>query len=181
MSNMFRVIAASLTVAAFLMPLSGTAQNRPDFSGNWVLVKATTMGGRTTGKSGTAKASGEIPTTSTTISGAAFNCGTECMIVQKGQTLTVDGAHLALNSKPAPAITLPLDGHQASVVNSFSPDSPRKIPVTAKWNSDKLEIASSTGSHTITQLISIEATQLVVVTSINIETEGPLTLKYMKK
>jgi len=93
--------------------------------------------------------------------------------------LTVDKAHLASHPTPAPAVTLHLDGRQTSVVDSFSPR--REIPVTAKWNGDKLEITSSTGLHTITQLVSIEATQLVVVTSVNIEADQPVTFKYKKK
>jgi hypothetical protein len=177
----FRAILAGLVAVAVLVPVSGTAQRRPDLSGHWVLVTATTTGGRTKEKSGTPKASGEVPTTSTTVSGAAFNCGSECTILQKGPTLTVDQAHLGSNPKPAPAVTLSLDGSQTSVIDSFNPDSPRKIPVTAKWDGSKLEITSATGSHAYTQLVSIEAAQLVVVTSINIEGGQPLTLRYKKK
>jgi len=179
MSKMFREIVASLVAVAVLVPLSGAAQRPPDLSGHWVLVTATTAVARTTGRPGTPQASGEVHTTSNTASGAAFNCGSECTIVQKGQMLTVDKAHLDSSPTPAPAVTLRLDDHQLSVVDSFSPK--RKIPVTAKWNGDKLEITSSTGSHTITQLVSIEATQLVVVTSVDIGTVSPVTFKYTKK
>jgi hypothetical protein len=178
MSKMFREIVASLVAVAVLVPLSGAAQRPPDLSGDWVLVTATTPAARTIGRSGTPQASGEVHTTNT-VSGAAFNCGSECTIVQKGQMLTVDKAHLASHPTPAPAVTLHLDGRQTSVVDSFSPR--REIPVTAKWNGDKLEITSSTGLHTITQLVSIEATQLVVVTSVNIEADQPVTFKYKKK
>lgn len=180
MPKMFREIAASLVAVAVFVPLSGAAQRRPDLSGHWVLVTATSPADRTTGRSGTPQASGEVHTTSNTVSGAAFNCGSECTIVQKGQMLTVDeGAHLASRPTPAPAVTLHLDGRQMSVVDSFNPR--REIAVTAKWNGDKLEITSSTGLHTITQLVSIEATQLVVVTSVNIEADQPVTFKYKKK
>jgi hypothetical protein len=179
MSKMFREIVASLVVVAVFVPLSGAAQRRPDLSGHWVLVTATIAAARTRGRPGTPQASGEVPTTSNTVSGAAFNCGSECTIVQKGQMLTIDNAQLALSPTPAPAVTLHLDGHQTSAVDSFSPR--REIPVTAKWNGDKLEITSSTGSHTITQLVSIEAGQLVVVTSVNIEADQPVTFKYKKK
>ena len=177
----FRAILAGLAAVAVLVPVSGTAQRRPDLSGHWVLVTATTTGGRTKEKSGKPKASGEVPATSTTVSGAAFNCGSECTIFQKGPTLTVDQAHLGSNPKPAPAVTLPLDGSQTSVIDSFNPDSPRKIPVTAKWNGSKLEITSATGSHAYTQLISLEGTQLVVVTSSDFEAAQPVTFKYKKK
>ena len=179
MSKMFRPIVASLVAVAVLVPVSGAAQRKPDLSGHWMLVTATTTGGRTKEKSGTPKASGEVPTTSNTVSGAAFNCGSECTIVQKGQMLTVDKAHLATRPTPAPAVMLHLDGRQTSVVDSFSPR--RDIPATAKWNGNKLEITSSTGSHTVTQLVSIEATQLVVVTSVNINGDQPVTFTYKKK
>jgi len=179
MVEMFRAIVASLVAVAVFVPLSGVAQRRPDLSGNWVLVTATTTGSRTTGKSETPKASGEVPTTSTTISGAAFNCGTECTIIQKGQTLTVDKALLASRPTPALAVTLHLDGHQMSVVDSFNP--PREIPVMAKWNGTRLEITTSTGSHAYNQLISLERTQLVVVTSSNFGADQPVTFRYKKK
>jgi hypothetical protein len=42
-------------------------------------------------------------------------------------------------------------------------------------------LTSSTGSHTVTQLLSIEKEQLVVVTSIDIETVPRVTFKYKKK
>ncbi|MBZ5499623.1 MAG: hypothetical protein LAP85_24760 [Acidobacteriia bacterium] len=189
MSKMFREIVASLVAVAVLVPLSGAAQRPPDLSGHWVLVTATAFaGGRGTGRPGTPQASGEVHTTSTTVSGAAFNCGTECTIVQKGQMLTVDKAHLASRPTPAPAVTLHLDGRQTSVIDSFAatfkggPTNPRReIPVTAKWNGDTLEITSSTGLHTFTQLLSIEEKQLVVVTLIDIESAPPVTFKYKKK
>ena len=178
----FRVILVCVVAVSVLVPKSGVAQRRPDLSGNWVLAKATSAGGgRTKEKSGSPKASGEVPTTSTTVSGAAFNCGSECTIIQKGQTLTVDKGYLASMPTPAPAVTLQLDGHQASVIDSFNPNPRRPIPVTAKWNSDKLEIISSTGAHTITQLVSIEGAQLVVVTSSNFEGAQPVTFRYKKK
>jgi len=62
----FRAILAGMAAVAVLVPVSGTAQRRPDLSGHWVLVTATTAGGRTKEKPGTPKASGEVPTTSTT-------------------------------------------------------------------------------------------------------------------
>jgi len=176
----FRAILAGLMAASVLVPQSGAAQRRPDLSGNWVLVKATSAGGgRAKEKSGTPKASDEVYTTTTVVSGAAFNCGSECTILQKGQTLTVDKAHLASTPTPAPAVTLHLDGRQMSVVDSFSPS--REIPVMAKWNGDKLEITTSTGSHAYTQLISLEGTQLVVVTSSNFGADQPVTFRYKKK
>jgi hypothetical protein len=182
MSIKFRPIAAGLVAMAVILPVSGAAQRSPDLSGHWVLASATSAGGgRTKEKSERPESSAEVPTRSTTISGAAFNCGTECTIVQKGQMLTVEKAHLASSPALAPTVTLHLDGRQMSVIDSFNPNPRRPIPATARWNGDKIEITSSTGRHTITQLVSIEATQLVVVTSTDFDGDRPLTLRYKRK
>ena len=117
-------------------------------------------------------------------SGAPFNCGRECTIVHKGQTLRIDRAYLASDPTPAPAVTLQLNGRPRSVVDSFSPW--REIPATAQRIGDRLKISSSTsttsmGEYTITQFVFIEATQLVVVTSVNIDDFPPMTFRYKKK
>jgi hypothetical protein len=129
------------------------------------------------------EARSEHPVLANTVSGAPFNCGRECTIVHKGQTLRIDRAYLASSSTPAPAVTLQLDGRETSVVDSFSPN--RELPATAQWNGDQLKITSSIdcfrGACTITQLVSIEATQLVVVTSSNTDGNQPVTFRYKKK
>ena len=176
MSGMLR---AGLVGVLAMVPLSSAAQRPPNFTGDWVLVSATTSGTGGRGEAGTSKPSGERRTTSNTASGAAFNCGRECTIAHKGQTLTIDNALLAENPAAAPAVTLPLDGRQTAVVDSFNPG--RQIPATGKWNGDKLAITTSTGSIAFTQLLSIEAAQLVVVTSVNREGSSPLTLRYKRK
>ena len=43
------------------------------------------------------------------------------------------------------------------------------------------QITSATGSHTITQLVSIDAAELVVVTTIDIAAIQPVTFRYKKK
>jgi len=176
MSGMMKASVLGLLV---LVPVSGAAQSRPNFSGDWVLLSATTSATRGTGEAGTSTAGGEKRIRSNTASGAAFNCGRECSIVHKGQALTIEKALLALQTTPAPVVKLQLDGRQISVVNSFSPD--REIPVTAKWNGDKLEITSATGSGTVTQSLAIEAGQLVVVTSVHRHSAQPVTFRYKKK
>jgi hypothetical protein len=171
-ASMSGILRVSLVGVAVLVPLSGAAQSRPNLSGNWVLVSATASG---TGRG--ENSSGERPIKSNTASGAAFNCGRECTIVHKGQALTIDKALLASNPNPAPAVTLQLNGRQMSVLDSFNP--PREIPVTAKWNGNKLEITSTMGRMT-TQLVTVDASELVVVTSSG--TDGPrVTLKYKKR
>ncbi len=123
--------------------------------------------------------SGQTQTTLTTVSGAAFNCGRECTIVHKGQMLMIDEALLGSDKTVAPTVTLHLDGRKISVVDSFNPQ--REIPVTAMWNGERLEIISSTGSRTVTQSVTLEAGELVVVTAFNRDAARPVTFRYRKK
>lgn len=178
MSEMFRVMLATLGSLLVLTPLQGAAQRPPDFSGDWVLASATTTGGRATAQSGKSEA-GPTPIRSNAVSGAPLNCGRECRIVHKGQMLTIEKAFLASRQTSAPAVVLQIDGRQRSVVDAFSPS--REIPVTAKWNGAKLEVSGSTGAHTITQSVSVEGTELVVITSVNIDSASPVTFRYKKK
>jgi hypothetical protein len=123
-------------------------------------------------------ASAERPTKVNTASGAAFNCGRECTIVHRGLTLTINDALLASNPQAAPAVTLQLNGRQMSVLDSFNP--PAEIPATAAWKGNKLVITSSGTVRTTTQLLSIEASELIVITSTG--TDAPrVTLKYKKR
>lgn len=130
------------------------------------------------------EAPGEHRIATYTVSGAPFNCGRECTIVHKRETLEIDRAYLASSPTPAPSVTLQLDGRRRSVVDSFSPT--REIPATAQRIGDRLKITSSTmtslmGEYAITQFVFIEATQLVVVTSVNIDGSPPMTFRYKKK
>ena len=174
--TLMRNRAGSASVIVVVLLLVG-GQSAPNLSGDWVLATATASGGRSTGAGAAPQPAEERPTTSHTTSGAAFNCGRECRIVHKAQTLTVENALLASATSPAPAVTLQLNGQETSVVNSFGPGG--QIPTTATWNGAKLEIASKMGPMGITQVLSMEGTQLVVVTSGD---RGPrTTLKYKKK
>jgi hypothetical protein len=170
--NMPATSNGTLSVVLIFLPLIASAQSRPDFSGNWVLVSATATGTRG------GDSTDERPITSNTASGAAFNCGRECTLEHKEQAVMIDKALLGSNPDPAPAVTLQLNGREASVLDSFNP--PRKIPVTAQWNGNKLEIASKGLVRTITQLVSIEGSELVVVISSGSE-QPRVTLKYKKK
>lgn len=175
MSGMLRLRLVGMLV---IVPLTSAAQRTPTFSGDWVLVSATTSGAGGRGEAGSSKASGERPVMTNTASGAAFNCGRECTIVHKGQTLTIDKALLASNTTVAPAVTLQLDGRQTPVIDSFNPGG--KIPATATWNGEKLQITSA-GPSGLTQLLSMEAAQLVVVTSVAREGSSPVTFRYRRK
>jgi hypothetical protein len=173
-----RVLASAASLL-LLTPASGAAQRAPNLSGDWVLVSATTSGARSNEPTGASPPGGQTPTSTTTVSGAVFNCGRECTIVHKGGTLTVDKALLGSNTAAAPAVVLPFNGRQISVVDSFSPN--REIPATAKWTGNKLTITSSPGSHTVTQVLALEATRLVVVTSVGRPGAQPVTFTYKKK
>lgn len=185
------ILATLMSVAVLEWPsveaqpasAKGTArERRPDFSGNWVLIEGLVTGAtRDSAESSTPRR-----TSSTTVSGAAFNCGRECTIVHKGQVLTVTNAELADypgkdKSRPTPAVTVQLDGRERKVVDSFSPS--REIPATASWKGSKLEITSGTGSLVHNQLLSLEGKQLVVanVAQVNSERRGDVTYKYAKK
>jgi hypothetical protein len=156
-----------------VVAVPATAQRSPDLSGRWEFAGGITTSSRTS--------SDNTPrsTTSNTISGAAFNCGRECTILQKGQTLTIADAHLAARPNPAQAITIRIDGRPAAVTDTFSPS--RALSVTAKWNGEKLEVATASGAHTVRQTIYLDAKELVVVTAVEIGDIKPVTFRYRKK
>jgi len=177
-------VLVSLVVVSVLLPRPEASQRQPDFSGHWVLAEAL-VSGATRGSSGTRAASGGVPTTTNTISGAPFNCGRACTITHKGQALTIDHAQLADyvgrdKSRPTPAVTLRLDGREITVVNSFNPH--LQIPVTATWHGDRLQIDSRRDPVARTQSLSLEGEHLVVVsvTHLNGERRSELTFRYKK-
>jgi len=176
-------VLGSLSVEAQSASARAAApQRRPDFSGQWVLVEALVTGATR----GSEESSAPRHTSSNTISGAAFNCGRECTIAQKGLALTIQNAELADypgkdKSRPTPPVTLQMDGVQRTVVDSFSPS--RQLPVTATWQGNKLQITSGTGSLVQTQSLSLEAKQLVVVNvaQVNGDRGSEVTFKYQQK
>ncbi len=184
-------LASSMTVipvsALVLLSVTGAAQSRPNFSGSWVLVQALRSGpSRGESQPAPAVVSAKIDT----ISGAAFNCGRQCTITHKGQTLTVDSAQLREvpgqdKSFRAPVVTLDLDGRQATVIDSSDPIPPyRTIPVIAKWQGTSLQVESDLRSDPLftTQSLSLEGTQLVVVSVrfLNGQRHSEVTLRYAK-
>jgi len=173
MFEALRPVLATLIALLVFVPDRGAAQRPPDLSGDWVLVSATSSGGRLRGGAEVPTARGEQRISANTVSGAPFNCGRQCTIIHKGRTLTVDRAYLASNATPAPTVMLQLDGRQRSVVDSFSPS--REIPATAQWAGDRLKITSSTPTSLRGELT------FVVVTSVNIDGDAPVTFKYKKK
>ena len=171
-----------------LLTVKPEAQRRPDLSGQWELVEALVTGATRDG------VASDQPrrTTSTTISGAPFNCGRGCTIVQKGQTLTIENAQLAGDpgkdkGQGPPSVTLHLDGRQTKVVDSFNWQAPRELPVTARWDGNKVRVESvdhgAFATLTWTQLLSLEDEHLVVVTTANRDGESGwgTTFRYRRK
>jgi hypothetical protein len=185
MSRFPPAIAISFLSAARVFPMPGEAQRRPNLSGHWTLVEALASG---PGRDSTDRAATARPTMSTTISGAPFNCGRECTITHRGQTLTIANAQLAEypgkdKSQPTPAVTLHLDGRQTEVVDSFSPS--RQLPVVARWEGNAVRIESRTQESSVVwiQVLRLEGAQLVVVssTTINGEARAQTTFTYRRK
>lgn len=182
-----RMVCATAGVLA-LLTVEPEAQRLPNLSGHWELVEALATG---PGRDGTVSDKPR-PTTSTTISGAPFNCGRGCTIVQKGQTLTIDNAQLADipgrdKTRPPPSMAFHVNGQQMKVVDSYNWDPPREMPVTARWDGDKVRIETvdhgAMATLTWTQLLSLEDGQLVVVTT-SIRDGQPrsgTTFRYRKK
>jgi hypothetical protein len=65
------------------------------------------------------------------------------------------------------------------VIDPFNPG--RGIPVTGQWFGDPLKVTSPSNRITRTQLLSLEASQLVVVTSADVERDEPVTFRYKRK
>lgn len=174
---MTRVRSRIISAAAgglVLLSTSGLAQRQPNFSGQWELVEALASG---PGRDGTAS---DQPrrTTSTTISGAPFNCGRGCTIVHKGQTLTVARAQLA-GAEPSavPSITLQLDGRETKIVDSFNP--PSELSVIARWQGGGLEVETRSGGP-LRQTLTIDKNELLVATTNERQGTGT-TFRYRKK
>lgn len=178
-----RPLLAALISASLVVPLMAQTRRPPDFSGNWVWVESRVSGA---GRSGETPADGTRSSVHTS-SGAAFNCGRECTIMQKGTTLTIDNAQLAdyKGKDPAertPPVTFQIDGREAEVVDSFNP--PRKLTAATKWDGNKLQITSGSRSSSFlwTQILSLEEGHLMVVHTATPNGEPVrITMKYRKK
>jgi hypothetical protein len=182
------IIVGLVVSMSVLQPVSRAAQRAPDFSGNWVLVEAVDSGPSRGSSEKSAATITDIDRINT-VSGAAFNCGRRCTITHKGQSLVVENAQL--RERPGqdeahrtPAVTLRLDGREVAVVYSYSTTPDRTIPVTAKWEGNKLQIDSNRSDpFATTQTVSLEGTQLVVVsvTLLKGERHSETRFKYDRK
>lgn len=179
MTRTVATILAGAIMVSIQLSVTAARQRHPALSGHWVMAAAagTDVRGIAPGRAGAPSA--EHRTRSNTVSGAVFNCGRECTIVQRGDTLTISDALLSSATKPASTVVLQMDGQAHAANDSFNPG--RRIVATATWRGNRLEITSPTGSHAFTQTLSIEAGQLVVVTSIDIAPDDTTTFRYVKK
>jgi len=163
------IVALVAVLTAFAAP--GVAQ--PDFSGEWTLTTATSNRVRGGG-------SGEQPVRQYVMDFHAFNCGRECRIVHKGSTLTVENAQLKDGATaPSPTVTIVIDGKSHTVVDSFTQGN--TIEAVARWQDGKLVITSMAGRLAMTQTVSLEQNQLVVVRSGLTDPDSKWTLRYTKR
>jgi hypothetical protein len=176
------ILAALLCTTSLVAPVSAQKPRPTDFSGDWVWVESLVIGSTRSGET----PAGGVRSSVNTSSGAAFNCGRECTILHKRDTLTVDNARLGGDAKQpsakTPAVTFRIDGREVEVVDSFSPH--RKLAAAAKWVGNQLEISSgSTPSFSPwTQTLSIEEGHLVVVHARTVNGERhQVRMKYRKK
>jgi hypothetical protein len=169
-------------IVGILFALLATATARqlaPNLSGDWVIASAIATGTRAKVQGATPPENVEVRTSANTASGAAFNCGRQCTIVHRGETLTLREALLGSETQPAVTVSLQLDGRRHLVADSFSPG--REIPVTAAWRGTTLEIVSTSGTGTITQTIALDGSELVVMTSDSREPRQRVTFRYKKR
>lgn len=180
---MIRTVALTCVLSISLLA-NEPPQQRPDFSGRWTLVESLTNSAR----GGSDASGGLVKTTVDTIGGAAFNCGSECVLTLKGTALTVDQAQLADykdkdKSKPTPPITFSLDGQDISLVDTFSPS--RTVLAAARWVNDAIEIATGGDAYiSRSQRLTIEGKHLTVTTTTLVVSKpepGIMVLKYERK
>ena len=169
---MMRVNAIVALVGVLAAPAApGVAQT--DLSGEWRLASATTNRSRNGGL-------GEQPTRSYVMDSSAFNCGRECRIVHNGSTLTVENAQLAAGATaPSPTVTFLVDGRSHAVVDSVTLG--HTIEAVSRWEDGRLVITSMLLGMPITQTISLEQHQLVVVKLYVTDPGAKLTLRYAKE
>lgn len=169
MRRVHAIVALVAVLTAFAAP--GVAQ--PDFSGEWTLTTATSNRVRGGG-------SGEQPVRQYVMDFQAFNCGRECRIVHKGSTLTVERAQLKDGATaPSPTVVIVIDGQSHTVVDSVTQGN--TIETVARWQDGKLVITSVVGRMLMTQTVSLEQNQLVVVRLGVNDPDSKWTLRYTKK
>ncbi len=140
------VVLAIATAGLLLSGQRVAARQRPSFSGTWTFLEAqaTTRDGR------------EVPAHILLVSGAGFNCGAQCTIVQDARTIRV--------SRPAENGTTPPDLVLTFEVSGDGAPSPQ--PQTngahATWDGDTLLVTQSMGPMTIRQTIARQQSRLIV-------------------
>lgn len=162
-------------IVAFVGVLAAPAAqgaSRPNLSGEWRLTSATTNMTRD-------GSTGEQPIRTYVFDYSAFNCGRECRIVHKGSTLTIENALLEAGATaPSPTVTIEVDGRPHTVVDSVNLGN--TIETVSRWEDGKLLITSMLLGIGISQTVSLEQNQLVVVKSF-VTSDAKLTLRYTKK
>lgn len=168
MMGVHEIIALVGVLTALAVP--GVPQ--PDLSGEWTLASATTNRTRD-------GATGERPTRTYLAEGSAFNCGRGCRIVHKGSILTVENALVNAEATiPSPTVSIVIDGRQHTVVDSITLGN--KIETVGRWEDGRLSITSMLSGIPMSQTLSLEQNQLVVVKSF-VTSDAKLTLRYAKK
>jgi hypothetical protein len=168
---MMRVNAMVALVGVLAGP-AAPGQAEPDLSGDWTLASATTNRTRNGGP-------GEQPTRTYLSEFSAFNCGRGCRILHKGSTLTVENAQLKAGATtPSPTVSIVVDGRPHTVVDSITLGN--TIETVGRWENGKLLITSMLSGIPLSQTISLEQNQLVVVKSF-VTSDTKLTLRYTKK
>lgn len=142
-------------VGLLLCGQAPSAQRRPDFSGTWVFLEA---------EATVTRSGGRGPVRVLEVSGAAFNCGAQCTIVQNARTLTV--------SRPAPENA----PQRPDVVLNLNTGG-------AQWEGNNLVVTQSMGVLQIRQVIALEkdrliVTSLIVTTSVD---DAPVRQTYVRK
>ena len=169
---MMRVNAIVALVGVLAAPAApGVAQT--DLSGEWRLASATANRTRNGGP-------GEQPVRRYVMDAHAFNCGREYRIVHKGSTLTIENAQLKADATAlSPTVTIVVDGRSHAVVDSVTPGN--TIETVSRWEDGKLVITSMLLGIPITQTVSLEQNQLVVVKSYVGDSDAKVTFRYTKK
>jgi hypothetical protein len=138
------VVLAVMAAGILLSGEGAAAQQRPSFSGTWTFLEAqaTTRDGRT------------LPAHILFVSGAGFNCGARCTIVQDARTLRV--------SRPAENGTKPPEAVLTFETGSPQSSQPHTNDAHAQWDGHMLFVTQSIGTATIRQTIALQQNRLIV-------------------
>lgn len=166
------LVNSVLVIVGLLAPTVSPKGAQPNLSGEWTLSSATTTGTRD-------GSTGEQATKTYLMDFSAFNCGRACRLVHKDSTLTVENAQLKDNeTAKGQTVSIVTDGQKHTVIDSINIGN--KIETVARWEDGKLSVTSMLAQIPLTQTISLEKNQLVVVKSF-VTTGTKLTLRYTKK